>query len=120
MGPNTSVQLALSVFLHISLLTQVASTDVGVIILDILGPIWSVLGHCQLQPWLHVPIVMNNSSTVYLRTVYAWVVSQSKNVPGLIQGMRQFVEGQEARRKCPKLPKNSVFILEEQNSKMIM
>lgn len=33
-------------FQHDYLLTQVASTDVRVIILDILGPIWSVLGHC--------------------------------------------------------------------------
>uniref|UniRef100_A0A0A9GHZ9 Glycosyltransferase n=1 Tax=Arundo donax TaxID=35708 RepID=A0A0A9GHZ9_ARUDO len=31
-------------------------------------------------------------------------------MPRLVQGMRQLVEGQEARWKCAKLPKNSVFI----------
>lgn len=87
------------------------------IIFDVLGPVWPVFSHCQLQPRFHVPVVMDNSSIVYLWEINTRVITQAKYMPRFVQRMCQLIECQKSWRKCPKLPQNPVFILDTKKVK---
>lgn len=66
------------------LFMKVASTKIWVIKLDILGPIRPILGHCQLQPWFHVPVIVNHCCILNVFPINTRIISKSKHVPRLV------------------------------------
>ena len=68
------------------------------VIIHILGPVFLVLLHGEVKPWLHVPIIMNDSRRLDVLLADIGVVSQAKHMPTLFDGFRGLVECDETRR----------------------
>jgi len=66
------------------LFMKVATTKIWVIKLDVLGPIRPIFGHCQLQPWFHVPVIVNHCCILNVLLVDTRVISKSQHMPRLV------------------------------------
>lgn len=94
------------------LFSNVARLKIGVIIHYISRPVRLVLGNSQIQPWLVVSVVMNDSCIVYLCLIKSWVIAKSQDMPTPVQRIGQVVESDKSRRQGPKFPKSSILILQ--------
>lgn len=63
------------------LLVKLAISEIGMIVLDVLGPVRPVLCHCQLQPRLHIPVIMYHSRVLKLGPINARIVAQAQYMP---------------------------------------
>lgn len=74
---------------------NVARTKIRVIIHDIFGPEGLVLGDGQIQPWLVIPVVVDDSAVLYLSEVERGVIAESQDMPPAIEGISQIVESDQ-------------------------
>jgi hypothetical protein len=64
---------------------KIALPNILIVIIHMLGPKVPELIHTNIQPGLHVTVEMNNSCIPDLLHADAWIVPESKNMPGFVQ-----------------------------------
>jgi hypothetical protein len=79
---------------------DIAFSQIDMIIVDILCPVTSKLGNTYLQPWLHVPIVVHNSSTLDIFVVDVGIVAKTQDMPRSVQWESTFPECYETWWQC--------------------
>jgi hypothetical protein len=78
--------------IYMSLFALIATPNVRVVNIYILGPEWLVLGNGKVKPGLIIPVVMNYRSVVDLSNVNSWIIAQAQDMPSTIQRVCQVVE----------------------------
>ena len=79
---------------------------------NISRPVRIILWNGQIQPWLVVSIVMDDSGVLYLWLIKGWVIAKSQDMPTSIQWIRQVIESDQSRWQWAKFPKGPILILQ--------
>lgn len=100
-------------------LSKVAKTNIWVVIHYISRPVRLVLCDSKIQPWLVIPIVVDDRCVLYSCLVQGWIIAEPQHMPAPIKWIRQVIKRYQPRRQCPQFPQSSILILQNNPSSLV-